>query len=816
MTLRIYKDLWGMLSVMLAGLIPLSPRGSTYGVISMALLALAGCGTAWRPGRALRHPLPLACALFYLLELSGLLRTTHPGLAFYHAQTEASLLVFPLLYFGLPAGDRRWGARLMTALCLGLTLGSLYALGLALKNYLGSGDPAVFFYHRLVAPLGQHAVYYALYVFAGLVYLSGELRQGKKRGWPYMLWLLYFLLLIVLLRSKAVYAATLLFGVWQWLAMGTPERRTRRRWVAALLTGLLLSAAVFSTPLGQQFRLLGRTDLHLPLASRYNEGTYFNEVELRLLLWRFAAEILRDPSAWALGVGSGEAQALVDAKIRAYRLYTGRPGTDDQGYLHYNMHNQYMETLLRAGLCGLILLLAILAGAFRAARRAHSPWLPAILGAFALVACSESVLERQIGILPLFFFIGALWHFRAWAQPPGRHPLKIFVDAHVLDGAFQGSRSFLTGLYGLPWPGRFAVFVAARDLDALREAFPWLPEQQLIRYRFRRPLLRLALEIPWLLWKHGFDYAHVQYITPLFRHSRYIVTMHDALFLDYPEAFPRAYRLPRRWLFGRSLRLAELITVPSAYAGAQLRRHYGAGSCPWLLLPNGLDTAYARPAPEVAEAAARVREHYGASNYLLCVSRVEPRKNQELLLRAYLRLALYRRGIELVLIGARSLPHPALDEGLASLPGAAAALVRHVPQVPVEDLRCFYRAARVFVYPSKAEGFGIPPLEAAAMEAPLLCAHTGAMADYTFLGGQLFDPADEDAFCSKLVHILDNPPPEAARVALAQFVRKRYCWSRSAASLWQWLDSQGGSGQKSLSFHHRPPEATRETGYPIG
>src|SRR5690606_28726781 len=88
-------------------------------------------------------------------------------------------------------------------------------------------------------------------------------------------------------------------------------------------------------------------------------------------------------------------------------MYKGIPGSEDNGYLGYNTHNQFLETTLRSGLAGLVVLAVLWFGMFRiAAGNRHS-----FINALILFAWSftESILESQYGLMyffiPLFFAI---------------------------------------------------------------------------------------------------------------------------------------------------------------------------------------------------------------------------------------------------------------------------------------------------------------------------------------------------------------------------------------------------------------------------
>ena len=92
------------------------------------------------------------------------------------------------------------------------------------------------------------------------------------------------------------------------------------------------------------------------------------------------------------------------------------------------------------------------------------------------------------------------------------------------------------------------------------------------------------------------------------------------------------------------------------------------------------------------------------------------------------------KGFILSLIGHKSIAVPELDDMIDKLPGNIKQFICIIHETSDEDLLAFYAAATLFIYPSKAEGFGIPPLEAAALKTPVICSNTSGMSDFSFLG----------------------------------------------------------------------------------
>jgi len=358
--------------------------------------------------------------------------------------------------------------------------------------------------------------------------------------------------------------------------------------------------------------------------------------------------------------------------------------------------------------------------------------------------------------------------------------MRIFVDAHVFDEGFQGTRTFIRGLYGklAKMPGGPEIVMGAYSPERLEREFPGLNNFRFIRYPSTSKYRRLFWNLPVILGREKCDFAHFQYVVPPVKKTRYIVTIHDLLFNDFPSDFPLSYRISRNVAFRSSAWLADFITTDSWYSEESIRKHYGINSQRISVVPMGVDDRYFE-APDRNLSITYIKDRFRISNYILFVGRVEPRKNHAFLLRAYLDLRLCKEGVSLVFVGGRSLAYPELDGMLSSLKPDERESVRFIDRAGEEDLPHFYRAARIFVYPSKGEGFGIPPLEAGASGTDVLCSGKTSMADFTFFEDGLFDPQRYDEFRNKLSARIATPSPKEKLDKIRNEIRRSYSWERS-------------------------------------
>ena len=360
--------------------------------------------------------------------------------------------------------------------------------------------------------------------------------------------------------------------------------------------------------------------------------------------------------------------------------------------------------------------------------------------------------------------------------------IKLLVDAHVFDAGFQGTTCFIEGLYNeLVKEEVLEIYLAAHNIEKLKEHFSdgrfhFIQLKTTNRYR------RLLLEFPSVIKKHKIDYAHFQYIVPPVKSCCYIVTIHDLLFRDFPDEFPSAYRFQKDLFFKRAARKADILTTVSNYSAQSLEYHYGIPKEQVILTPNAVPAMFFEDHDKL-NSQSFIRSEYGIENFLLYVARIEPRKNHDLLIRAFRDLNL--NDLQLVLIGQRSISSPGLHLLLKELPGEVKARIRWFEKIPQHHLLHFYNAARLFVFPSKAEGFGIPPLEAAVLKTPVLCSGVTAMQDFDFFEDDLFDPLDEAGFKNKLRSKLANPPTGDRLSKISRAICKKYNWEFAAGELFK-------------------------------
>lgn len=348
---------------------------------------------------------------------------------------------------------------------------------------------------------------------------------------------------------------------------------------------------------------------------------------------------------------------------------------------------------------------------------------------------------------------------------------KILVDAHYIDDLYQGNTTYIKGLFNeLIKFDDLEIHVAAKNIERLKENFPD-SRFTYIKLTSSSNIKRLIFEFPKIIKKGNYDYAHFTYFVPFIKNCKYIVTIHDLLFLDFPKQFSLKYRIERTLLFFFSSKMADVLLTISHYSKRSLVKHFGIKEEKIQITPPASMNIFKRP----NKSAQLMKD-----KYLLYVSRIEHRKNHIGLLKAFLELKLYNN-YSLVFVGAKSNKIQILEKYIETQPEEIRKKIIHFENLSETDLLNYYQNSSLFVFPSFGEGFGIPVLEALSTGAKVICSNTTAMEEFDFLVGYQFDPYDQNALKKLILTTLedDNYPINE----IVKKMENKYSWTAAAKTL---------------------------------
>lgn len=253
-----------------------------------------------------------------------------------------------------------------------------------------------------------------------------------------------------------------------------------------------------------------------------------------------------------------------------------------------------------------------------------------------------------------------------------------------------------------------------------------------------------------------------------------VVVVHDATPWVSPESFRFAFRAAYKTLVPALGRIARRIVAISDFSRREIAQWYGIPYERIMLCSEGADHILARP----ADTALLARNGLAGAPYFLAVGVGSPNKNVDLVLAAFERADL-PAGTKLILTGKRdSRIHQTGDI-------RASDRVAHLGFVDDGALRALYEGAMALVYPSRYEGFGLPPVEAMACGCPVVISDQEALLETSGSGDAalICGMDDPDGLAAILSRLAREPALRAELSARGLEHSKRFRWSRTAQAL---------------------------------
>lgn len=272
-------------------------------------------------------------------------------------------------------------------------------------------------------------------------------------------------------------------------------------------------------------------------------------------------------------------------------------------------------------------------------------------------------------------------------------------------------------------------------------------------------------------WTGPVDVVHaLNYVAPP-AHAPVIVAVHDLTFVRFPElCTPDTLRYGN--LIRRAIARGAIVQTGSEFIADEIRDEFTVEADRVVAIPWGIGAVTGGDAASGAGLA-------GGARYVLALGRVEPRKNLPGLVRAFGVVAAADPEVRLVIAGPDGWDQGGFDDALGASP-CRDRIVRK-GYVTAAQRRDLLAGATVFAYPSRYEGFGLPPLEAMAAGIPVVATRAGSLPEILGTGALLVDPLDDDELASALRGLLDDPAARTALVARGRDQVARYDWSTTAA-----------------------------------
>ena len=273
----------------------------------------------------------------------------------------------------------------------------------------------------------------------------------------------------------------------------------------------------------------------------------------------------------------------------------------------------------------------------------------------------------------------------------------------------------------------------------------------------KSPARRMIWEqtvLPVLAHQARIDLLHsLHYTRPLYLPCASVVTFHDMTFF----ITPKLHTLSKRSFFPIAIRLsARLADALIAVSESTRQDAIRILDIP----PNRITTtnlgvsSIFQPITDPNRLAQARRKYSLPESYLLYIGTIEPRKNLPLLINAYNQLIQQNCDRELVIVGRRGWMYEDVYRQIDAL--NLKERVHFTGYVPTEDLPALYNLAQIFIYPSRYEGFGIPPVEAMACGTPVITTQSSAMIETIGEAGFLIPPDEVSALVNAIQMLNEN------------------------------------------------------------
>jgi len=297
----------------------------------------------------------------------------------------------------------------------------------------------------------------------------------------------------------------------------------------------------------------------------------------------------------------------------------------------------------------------------------------------------------------------------------------------------------------------------------------------------KSPPHRLVWEqtgLPGLVRKTGLDLLHSPHYTrPVSLGCASVVTFHDMTFFLYPRYHTFFKRIYFPAAMRKSARSADALIAVSENTKADIIQHLGISASKIHIIYHGVDDRF-KPISDKNFLNTISQKYNLPAGFILYVGVVEPRKNLVSLLSAFHELNKNNNNLILVIAGQPGWGYNEVKKIVAGYNLKDSVILAGF--IPPEDLPAIYNLAKIFVYPSIYEGFGLPVLEALACGTPTITTRVSSLPEITGDAGILVPPGDDEALRMALQTLLEDEKEQNRLSKMGPQRAVRFRWNRTA------------------------------------
>ena len=258
--------------------------------------------------------------------------------------------------------------------------------------------------------------------------------------------------------------------------------------------------------------------------------------------------------------------------------------------------------------------------------------------------------------------------------------------------------------------------------------------------------------------------------TNLSKSIKHIQTIHDLSFEFLPECFTKKQLLWHKMLWPKKqCQKADIIIVPSENTKRDVVERFKIED----FLPAGEAGRFKILSPGVFTKISG--ETNKKQKYILFLGTLEPRKNVEVIIKAFARSELRTVGYELLIAGDTGWKSDKVLELINQTSG-----VKYLGFVDEKEKINLFQNASLFVFPSLYEGFGIPVLEAMANGVPVVVSNRSSLPEVVQNAGILVNPNNVEELANAIKLVLHSDNLRNIMIKKGQEVAKQFDWQKSA------------------------------------
>jgi len=331
-------------------------------------------------------------------------------------KAKVSFIVLPVMIGAGIVIDEKILERIFIFFVAGVSVIGMFCISRAFVIYHDLGTTIQFFYHPLIKGLDANAVYqalYALFSISILLFFPWDNKYVKVLKIPLLIFQIIF---FILLSSRTLIVIFFIIVLPVYLRHTFIKKEKSFLYTLILLLfSLVLAIIIFQTdnPIKKRYTdIISQNEKITWNDYQNNKHREFNNLSLRLFLWRVGIDNVKEHNLWWRGAGNGSINTLQNKKMAEYGI-TGIYNKENRSLLYnINIHNMYLETLIMIGLPGLIILLLIIFSPFYYIGRFDYKSILFIFNfSMLILMIQEACLQTQAGIVFYTIFSTIMYNY---------------------------------------------------------------------------------------------------------------------------------------------------------------------------------------------------------------------------------------------------------------------------------------------------------------------------------------------------------------------------------------------------------------------